>query len=507
MYLNYRMARISLLFSWCTILFLSASCTSEKKVAAVDPGIIENAEPEDDIIAYNWPGCSGPEANTTVTLAEKADYFDLVARQQHIAGDGLMRNLYLTDDLQHIDHWIHVENVILWSGIYIASQAFRYAVTESPEALENTKIVVEALGKLTEVTGVSGLYGRSMDDPLKRYNELPSDHPGWTDSPVAGYEGWRYRNDVSKDGYDGLMFGYAVAMEHFDDETLLEEIRQRLREIADHIVGNNLQIFDADGIVTEHGRLFHSAIDDFPGFNALLSSSWIKIAAVELEDESLSDFYYGCLMDMKEGVGCPEIDVHDPYGLGSYIDSMENMLFLFQPDCKQNYDNFDMCYQAIYPLLRREKDDQLKRRLIEMMRNNMFHTADPRYQSIAYVGNSYFTFSYAALIGEGPDDDPVLRDAVDAAVCKLYEFPSVKFRRAIPLSSREEVCRSRLDNPCAAEPVPLSEYDFDNYLWRLDFFEMRDIAIAEDRSMVYSPEDFLLAYWMARYHKILSANQ
>ena len=158
------------------------------------------------------------------------------------------------------------------------------------------------------------------------------------------------------------------------------------------------------GRVTEHGRLYYSAVDDWPGFNAMLVASWIKVAQMALNDDELDDFYYGCLMRMREGVECPDIEFAD---LGSYLEAMETMLILFQPDCKENYDSFDMMYQAAYPLLRREQNDDVRERLLGVLRTNMFHTDDPKYYSLVPLGNAFFTFSYAALTGDDPAEDSV----------------------------------------------------------------------------------------------------
>jgi hypothetical protein len=299
------------------------------------------------------------------------------------------------------------------------------------------------------------------------------------------------------------MFGYAAALEHFRDQELLAEIRGRVREIMDHVVGNGLRIVDWNGAVTEHGRLYQSAMDDYPGFNAMLASSWVKVGAVELGDPALDDFYYGCLMRRRQGVSCPVIDSID---LGPYIQSMEEMLYLFLPGHLQNYDNFDMCYQAMYPLLRRERDKSLRSRLLGVLKNGMFRTADAGCQGVDVIGNAFYTFSYAALAGDAPGADPSLDDAVNRAVCTLKMFPEEKYRRHIPQGKQAAVGTNRLGKPVAAEPIPLHEYDFDNYLWRLDFFEIQS-EVAEDRRMLWSPEDFLMAYWMGRLHGLIQSWQ
>ncbi len=445
-----------------------------------------------------WPGC--PQIAPDGSLAAKAAAFDQVASQRHLGPDGLLRNVYLTADLSSVQEYQHVENVILWSGMYLASQAFRYAVTGEAEAQDNARRVLVGLTDLTRITGVSGLYGRSLDRPDVTYNFDGRGTESWTESTAPGYEGWAFRNDVSKDGYAGLMFGYAAALEHFDDPALLEQIRARLREVADHIVGNGLQIVDTDGLVTEHGALYHTAFDDFPGFNAMLASSWVKIAAVDLQDQALDDFYYGCLMETRDGVTCPDIEVMD---FGTYIESMEKFLYLFQPDCKQNYDNFDMCYQAMYPLLRREVDPDLRARLIDVVETNMFHTEDARYQSMAEIGWAFFTYAYVASTGVGSGDDPVIDHAVELAACNLHAFPDEKVERPIPAGTQPEVCRTRLDEPAAAEPIPLAERRWDNYLWRLDPFKIMEGHPGDPRQ-IYSPEDYLVAYWLGRLHGILT---
>jgi hypothetical protein len=154
--------------------------------------------------------------------------------------------------------------------------------------------------------------------------------------------------------------------------------------------------------------------------------------------------------------------------------------------------------------VRREQDPSLKRRLLGVVRDGMFHTENPKHQSLVPIGNSMFTFQYAGLVEDGPDDDPVLADAIDRAICTLKLFPAVKFKREIPVGEQEVVCSSRLQNPRAAEPIPLAQYDFDFYLWRLDFYEIVTQARAEDKRFIWSPEDYLIAYWLGRYHGFIT---
>ena len=451
-------------------------------------------------VEFEWPRCEGQHAQSLSAMAAE---FDRVASQEHLAGDGLLRNIELTEDLSAVARWKQHPNVVLWSGIYLASQALRWTVTGDGEALTNARTVVAGLRRLTEVTGIPGLYGRTLAQPGVPYDYDGEGQPHWIASTAPGYEGWRWEDDVSQDGYAGLMLGYAVALEHLEGTDVHYEVRRLVAELAERFVDHGLQIIDHTGEVTEHGRLYHTAFDNFPGFNAMLASSWIKVGATANGDTALDAFYYGCLMGMRPDVLCP---VFEQFDYGTYIESMELRLALFLKDCQQNYDNFDMTYQAIYPLLRREDDPILQQRLVDVLRKNMFHTDNPEHQSVAVIGNAMLTFIYAALTCDGPEDDPVLRQAVQDAVCKLQSFPPVKYDRYLPAGTQTEICRNRLDQPVAAEPIPLEEYYLDHYLWRMDFFEIQPER-AENRSHVFSPEDFLIAYWLGRFHGFIEADQ
>lgn len=188
---------------------------------AVEPET-RNPEPETVVAVHPWPTC--PEyADKGPSLAEKAAFLDDLVVAQHLP-DGLLRTITIADDGSVKLH--SLPSTGLWTAIYLASQALRYAVTGEEEAQVNAGKAVEGLHHLTAVTGSSG---------------------------------------------------YAVALEHLDDEAILSVIRADVLAFADHLVSNDLQIIDWDGKVSEHGRMFYSAMDDFPGFNAMLVLSWLRL--------------------------------------------------------------------------------------------------------------------------------------------------------------------------------------------------------------------------------------
>ena len=453
--------------------------------------------PPDAAAPWPWPTC--PEyASNGPSLAEKAQFLDDLVVQQHLP-DNLLRTVIL-DDQGQPKVWLSLPSTGLWTASYMASQSLRYAATGDPQAQENAAMAARGLHDLTMVTGVPGLYGRSYQKPGIAYSGDVSGSPSWVASDAPGYEGWYWNHDVSKDTMDGLMFGYSVALEFLDDEETLDLIRLDITAFIDHLVGNGLQIIDHTGEVTEHGRLYHSAMDDFPGFNAILVASWIRVVLTETQDPELEHFYYDCLMRRGDWSDCPDIEVLD---IGSYINSIEKAMSLYMADCQTNYDHFEMVFHATYPLLRREDDPELAARLAVVLENLIWNHNDPALDPPVHVStHSFYTFLYGAL-SPPSSDDPIWMAAANDAVCTLYRLPQDRHQYAVPAGTQETACLNRHGRPNAADIIPLEERIYDNFIWRLDPYEIPE-GITEVPGLVHSPDDYLVAYWLGRYYGFIN---
>ena len=491
---------------------LSAGCGASDAGAGdvqdVGPGDLDSANDARDAAdldaapePWPWPTCERLRAGS-LRLVDKAAWLDALVPAQHL-GDGLLRTIRQRPDGDTMDHQ---PSTGLWTGMYLASQAFRYAVTGDPEAQDNAAVAVAALHDLAAVTGVPGLYGRAYQRPEAAYAYTfdGSTSPSWEASPTPGYEGWWYSHEVSKDTMDGIVFGYAAALEHLDDPALQAQIRADLTAFVQPFVAHGLRILTGEGVPTEHGKLFYGALDDFPGFNALLSLSWLQTAiaanaSAGQPDAALVHFYDDCLLRLGDRSDCPTLD---PVDLGSYLDVIETWLHVYRSGCLTSYDNIDMIFHALYPLLRREQRAALRQRLLAVLEVGVWrpepgNDEPPLYRST----HALYTLLYGALAQPSPDD-PVFRQALDEGVCTLFELPRDRHDRDVAAGDQPVACTNRLDHPNAATVIPLLERNFDNYVWRLDPYEIPEAhaAVAE---LVYSPEDFLLAYWAGRYHGFL----
>jgi len=464
----------------------SGNGTGDDVVADTMDAGLEGAD-----VPWSWPTC--PEwATENQPLHEKTTFLDQLVRDQHL-DDRLIRTLRL-DDEGNVLSRDHQPSTGLWTAIYLASQAMRYAVTGDPDAVENARVAVKGLHDLTAVTGRPGLYGRAYQRPDFTYTHDAAGAQSWVASPAVGYEGWWFNDDVSKDTMDGIMFGYAVALEFLDDEDIRKDIAKDVLGFVEPFVAAGLQIIDHTGEVTEHGRLFYSAIDDFPGFNALLSMSWVRTAMDAGGDADLVHFYNDCLLRLGDWSDCPVLDQMD---IGSYMDAFDEFLYMYRPDCKTSYDNIDMVFHAIYPLLRRETDPGVRKRLLDKLRVGIWVPDDVNEPPLHQSTHALYIFLYGAL-AQPPADDPIFRQAIQDSVCTLYRLERDRFDKTTVQGQQEIACYNRLGDPNAAEIIPLEERRYDNYVWRLDPHE-----IPHDNEgvpgLLYSPEDYLLAYWVGRY--------
>ena len=445
---------------------------------------------------WSWPVCE-KWSEGTISLAEKTASLDALVRKQHL-DDGLIRTLRLDSD-GTVKSRDHQPSTGLWTAMYLASQSLRYAVTGEAEAVENAAIAVQGLRDLTRVTGRPGLYGRAYQRPDFTYTWDVAGSASWVESPTPWYEGWWFNDDVSKDTMDGIMFGYAVALEFLDDETIKEIIREDVLGFVEPFVDAGLQIIDHTGEVTEHGRLFYSAIDDFPGFNALLTLSWVRTAVDAGGDADLVHFYEDCLLRLGDWSDCPVLDAMD---IGSYMDAFDEFLYMYRPDCKTSYDNIDMIFHAIFPLLRRETNPDVRKRLLDKLNVGIWVPEEGNEPPLHESTHALYIFLYGALAEPSPDD-PVFRQAVEDSVCTLYRLELDRFDKTTVQGEQEVACINRLGDPNAATIIPLEERYYDNYVWRLDPYE-----IPQDRQgvegLLFSPEDYLLAYWVGRYFGYLN---
>ncbi len=448
-------------------------------------------------------------ASTPETLGEKAMEFDRLAQALHVRpGQAQLYSVRLAEDLATFERVDLSDNVGTWTSLYAASQAFRYAATDDPEALDNLRRVIRGERDMLEVTGVRGLFTRVMIDPslpgfpsgeqlaamypdcdltqghCKRFNEV-------TQGPWAG---WWFKNDVSKDEYAAHMFSMAVAWELVQDPQVREDVRAVVEAVGDHLIDHELKLIDIDGRVTAYGMLYAMSFNDFPGFNALLSLSWMRLAAAVGEGRYL-DFYEDCLLQRRGPLECIHEASEQPQPYTSYLDQVGLDL-----GCMTNWNNHNMAQLGMYGLLRTERDPALRSVYHQALRDALWDAEEERPMRVQK--KSLYTFFY--LVNKDPTDPWPAAEAAEA-LCTLQTFPAWKsYAQPVDTLSRyPTVCTDRSGDPLTDVVIPVTERTMDNFVWINNPYKLEQ-APADPRTLE-SPEDYLLAYWMGRYFGFLRA--
>lgn len=182
-----------------------------------------------------------------MTLHDKAIFFEKQVRERHIR-HGFNATLSLarkgdpgSGSLEDSD------NDGLWTGLYLASQAFRYSVTRSAEALLNVKESLEAMERLYTINPVPGFPARSFE----RSGYAVHDPDRWRPSEDNG---WDWKTTTSSDEAIGHIFAFGVTAELIDVPSLRKKSIELIDTLMSHIIKNNFYLIDWDGKPTRWGR-------------------------------------------------------------------------------------------------------------------------------------------------------------------------------------------------------------------------------------------------------------
>ncbi len=502
-----------------------------------------------------WGTCPDDPLATGGTLAQKAAWYDGIARRLHLhpklkwvmgvtlpktevaCPAGATPPCYEVSvpeaeaTWEHVERWHSGENDGLWSGLYLASQAYRWAVTRDPVALENIRILLEGEVTRMKITGVPGVFTRQfippgvsgiacpqddaayVTDVEKDDNRwvqirddgcvwvIPHETMQWTKTDHCGLEefaGWCFLDNVSQDEYAGHMFALGALWRLVEVPDVREAVRDLIEQVGVHLMENDLAFVDWDGRVTEHGRLWATSFADTPGFLAAESLAFLRMAVDATGREDLRDFYENCLLQRSGPRSCLPwpLEVDDPKPYTEFLPMMWAYIGE-KGGCKSNFNNFSMVMSFLHLLLWFEGDPAVREVAQQVLDTELMRYASPR--ALITHHNAWFNFIWAAGKRLGPGSDGPALQAVEDAICSLKEFPVSKHQQARNTWDKyPHYCEGRLGDSQTEFPIPVAERCVRTFQWWASPY---DRETCDERPWeVRQPADFLLAYWMGRYY-------
>ena len=344
----------------------------------------------------------------------------------------------------------------IWTGHYLAAEAFRYSVTRSSAALANVRAAISGIRALVDITGTN-LLARCIVPVNSPYAAAITSEEAGNGVYTASLGGVSYYwiGNTSRDQYSGVFFGLAVAYDFVDDPTVRSAAADLVTRMLNFLLARNWSVVMPNGQVSttflhrpdqkltllQIGRRLNSARFG-PVYSATAvgesSSVWIPIGAEVLDDHG-SYFKFN-------------LDTINLY----------NLIRLEPPGTYHR-----ARYQDAYDLLRRTTDDH---------------------------ANAHFNMIDRGLKGPDPTRDANTRAYLDA----WLQRPRRDFY--VDLRSRYPACGAP-DRSCTV--IPVAERV------RTDFLLQRSPFLlygGGQGSIETAGIDYILPYWMGRHYGTIPAN-
>lgn len=169
---------------------------------------------------------------STLCLGSDADALAISSqiRAKHMPFGTILDPMYDSATGGQIIGYTRCGDSALWTGSYLAAEAYRYKVNSSPNALDNVKAALAGLKALADITGDNRL-ARCMvmaDSPFAAGIAREEAHNTVHQSPP-----WIWLDNTSRDEVVGAFFGLGAAYDLVDDAS----VRSGISALATRLLG------------------------------------------------------------------------------------------------------------------------------------------------------------------------------------------------------------------------------------------------------------------------------
>ena len=399
-----------------------------------------------------------------MTLAEKSKAFVERVQKRHVRwGMSSDSHLKIPGDLSS-NQMVSSDNDGLWTQMYIAAEAFRYAVTKEADARANAKVGFEAMLRLEAITGISGFHARSI---IKIGEDLQPKDGEWHDTADGK---WRWKGDTSSDEIVGHYFGYAVYYDLVADEAERQKIRGAITRMTDHILNNNYQLIDTDGKKTRWGWWGPDAIWEDPdelGLRALHMLAHLRTAHHITGNPRYEQAYQELISKHNYHLLTRNQKINYPG--------------------RVNHSDDELAFLSYYPLLIYEKDAKLRGVYLESL--------ERAWQVERPERGPLWNFIYAACSGAKEfDREDSLRTLREIPMDLVEWTVTNSHRLDVPM----DLLADRFNRKQALIVLPYDELPMTKWNGNPYRIDGGNGGRSEDDGAY-----FLLPYWMGRYHKLI----
>ena len=482
------------------------SCSTKSSHSEADDDTDDDAQTDDDAAADDdtlpddyvapWPQSNVEVADYDESLEPgplrlKAEAYDAWHERWHRPYYGSSLEVLFTDDTRtEVQVYGGSGDSCIWTGTHLVSQAFRYHITRDPQAKANAITVVHALDGHLHITGRPGFIARyrGPQDPKVMPSNCAEDVDYChivNDGPYAG-DFWK--GDTSRDQYTGWFFGMCTAYDLVDDEDMRDMIRSDVAEVLDELINNGWWIVDIDG---EH-------TGPAPKIIPVQQLNWSLIGYHVTGEERFKEQVQNWIRNDKRSV-------------------LEASCINFMNRYAQYYGN-NLGHQNFYSLLRLAKvylsknDYEFLRTLFDTQQHTFTRLSHNAFYNAIHMSQG----KYTPYPGNDEYQFQLKQDLTD-----FRPAPNYQYAMAPPPSEIDQVSVWLYDlwqqYPILADIFGDVDVQAKNayrviyqcstgFLWQRNPFAI-SCGATEMPRMVNPGVDYLVAYWMASYHKLLKKDQ
>jgi hypothetical protein len=336
------------------------------------------------------------------------------------------------------------ENGAYETGAYLAALSFRFAATKDPPAQDEALACFRCFQKLVAVTGQKGLLARWYKRASK---PSPAENEGWLSNAWHQSGDYRWLGNVSTDQYCGALFGLAIYHQLAAPAAVKPEVESLVADMVGRILDAGMVINDIDGKPTSWSDMSPQGLQE--PLYALMGLGFLRVAAA-VTGQARFEREYDRLLN-EENYATRAIPKNRWLSDWNFSDDV-------------------MAWEMLYHLLLLEKRPAEKAKLAA--------AADGAWTLVKGQKRALFD-----IVRSITTDD---KELGASAVHQLFLMPADK----IEVQGRQR----------ATAPVDLN-------LRPPAWFEWVDNPYESIVGIEWTGVDYLVAYWMARYHGLVGGGE
>ncbi|MCC7492173.1 MAG: hypothetical protein IT204_07515 [Fimbriimonadaceae bacterium] len=405
------------------------------------------------------------------SLAARAEHYERLTDARH------RRRGYVTactlERLGDLTSWRpNIEdNDGLWTAMYAAAEALRFAVTGATDAREKARESLRALLLLEQITPLAGYPARAVthcsEPEFGRH-----DDGEW--HLAAGGE-WEWKGDTSSDELDGHYFAWPLLHDLVADAAERQAIVATVRRVTDHLLDHGLHLVDLDGQPTRWGVWSPQRLNDDPRWRAERGLNSLEI----LGYLAVAEYLCG---DARYAAATRELVEQHHYALNTVEQKVRPGDFA---GAEENFSDDELAFLAYYALLRQTRD--------EARRPLYLASLERTWQLVRRQRCPLWNLVYSALSGR-PGDLEVTLEALHEIPLDLIDWPT-DHRARVDLEFDPAV--DRFGRQQLGTPLPWRERPL--HKWNGNPFRLAGGSGHSEECGTF----WLLPYWLGRYHGLI----